>query len=123
MIFTSAPAVFDYLPGTGTPGPLNADLVDPSSTSSGVFGGQVLALQLDVDLGDAGVLTGTSALRFGDLRICGLIATPSYVGFPVRMFLSDMNTLLGGGSVAAGPNSFDELAAVTQDLSAAFEGG
>ncbi|AMV40886.1 hypothetical protein VT85_25860 (plasmid) [Planctomyces sp. SH-PL62] len=57
-IFTSGPAVLDYLPASGGPDPLNQDLLDPTSTSSGVLGGQVLALRLNVDFNKAGYLVG-----------------------------------------------------------------
>jgi len=45
MQFTSALAVQDYLPAGGTAGKLTVDLTDPGSSSSGVFGGQVLTPQ------------------------------------------------------------------------------
>jgi hypothetical protein len=56
IIVTSALAVLNYLPSSGPPGPLTADLVDPTSTSSGLFGGSVLALQFNVDFSDGQVL-------------------------------------------------------------------
>lgn len=43
VIFTSAAAIVDYLPQGGAPGPLTADLVDPTSTPSGALGGSALA--------------------------------------------------------------------------------
>jgi len=47
IIFTSAVAILNYLPSSGAPGSLTADLVDPTSTSSGLLGAYVLALQLN----------------------------------------------------------------------------
>jgi hypothetical protein len=120
MIFTSVAAVVDYLPASGGPAPLNSDLVDPTSTSSGVFGGYVLALQFDVAFADAGYLAGTSGLAVGDLRLCGLTTTPAYNGMTVRQFLTEMNMALGGHPVAY---SSDDIAFLTNDVTLAFEGG
>jgi hypothetical protein len=120
MIFTSAASVLDYQPSSGGPDPLNADLLDPTSTSSGVFGGNVLALRLDVDFDASGDIAGTANLAFGDLRLCGLTATPAYNGLTVRQFLGQMNIALGGGPVAY---SFQTVSQLTADVTAAFEGG
>ena len=130
-IFGSANAVVNYLPATGVPGPLGTDLSDPTSTSSGVFGGHVLALKLDVDFADAGHLTGASGLVFGDLRLCGLGQVAylgwSYNDMTVRQFLAEMNTALGGGPVlgenAPDFSTFDALAYLTENVTSAFEGG
>jgi hypothetical protein len=63
-----------------------------------VFGGNVLALQLDVDFSDAGVLGGTSGLAFGDLRMCNFTTLSALNGMTVRQYLALVNTLLGGGT-------------------------
>ena len=42
MAFDGASKVLNYLPASGTPAPLNGNTLDPSSTASGVFGGDVL---------------------------------------------------------------------------------
>ncbi len=54
MLFTSSGSLFTYLPSAGFAGPLTASLVDPTSSGSGVFGGEVVALRLNVDFSDAG---------------------------------------------------------------------
>lgn len=118
MIFTSGPSALNYTPGTGTPGPLTADLVDPTSTASGVFGGQVLALQLDVDFSNAGLVNGR--YQFGNLHLCALAATPDFNGLTISMFLERMNAVLGG---APAPYSFDELSELVENVTTAFEGG
>jgi hypothetical protein len=120
MIFTSGDRVLFYAPGTGTPGPLTADLVDPSSTASGVFGGQVLALQVNVDFSDAGLLSGR--YQYGNLHLCGLTQTPLYNGLEIRMFLDAMSVAL---SLSSGipPYTYDELSALVDDVTRAFEGG
>jgi len=120
MLFTSAQAILDYQPSSGGPDPLNADLLDPTSTSSGVFGGNVLALRLDVDFSDTGNISGTSGLEIGDLRLCGLTDTPAYNGLTIRQFLDQMNIALGGGPV---PYSFQTISQLTADVNGAFESG
>jgi len=70
IAFTSATRVIDYLPQSGTPGPLTADLLDPSTSPSGAFGGEVVALKLNIDFIDAGLILGGSELEFGDLTLC-----------------------------------------------------
>lgn len=128
-IFTSAPAILDYLPASGGPDPLNADLLDPTSTSSGVLGGQVLALRLNVDFNDTGYLAGTSAIRFGDLILANMVIDigngnfvdmSAFDGLTVRQFLDVANQQLGGGG---GPYDFQPMSFVTQQIAAAFEGG
>jgi hypothetical protein len=120
MFFSSAQAILDYLPASGATGSLNADLVDPTSSASGYFGGWVFALQLDVDFTDSGHISGTSGLVFGNLRLCGLTATPAYNNLTVRQFLAAMNTALGGGSIAY---PYDTMGPLTDEVSRAFEGG
>jgi hypothetical protein len=85
-----------------------------------VFGGNVLALQIDVDFSDAGVLGGTSGLRLGDLLLCDVSGQPGLDGTTVRQFLAIVNNVLGGGS---GPYSIDDLDPITFELSRAFVNG
>lgn len=120
MIFTSVSAVLNYQPSSGSPASLNADLIDPTSTSSGLFGGFVLALQFNVDFTDREIVAGSSGLAYGDLYLCGLTDTPAYNGMTIRQFLAAMNTALGGGPVAY---SYDAVASLTSDVTTAFEGG
>jgi hypothetical protein len=100
MVFTDTQPVLDYLPAIGPYAPLNASTFDPFTTASGALGGDVLALELNVDFSDAGFLPGTSGLRFGDLVLTGFSPTtfPQLNGLTVRQFLGDVNTLLSGGS-------------------------
>jgi hypothetical protein len=120
MRFSSASAVLAYLPAVGTPAALTSNLVDPTSSSSGSFGGDVTALRLNIDFSDAGVLAGASGLPFGNLRLCGLTATPALNGLTVRQFSDVVNTLLGGGS---GPYLIATVATVVGELNRAFGAG
>jgi hypothetical protein len=118
MGFLGYSYIFDYFSAGGPNGPLTSDLINPTSTSSGEFGGDVLALQLDVDFSDAGFTIGTSGLRFGDLTLCGL--TTPVNGMSVRDFLAVANTLLGGGS-----NGYDisDIGPLTVLVDTSFNGG
>ncbi len=120
ILFTSAAAVLGYLPAIGPAGPLVADLLDPGSSSSGVFGGYVTALRLNVDFADAGLLTGTSGLRFGDLLLYDLTATPSFDGLTIRQLLDPLQTALGGGPT---PYSLADLSFLAYSLDFAFVEG
>ena len=119
-LFTTVDAVLDYQPASGTAGPLDNDLLDPTSTSSGVFGGFVLALQFDVDFSDLGVLAGSASLRFGDLRVCALADTTAFNGQTVREVLAALNSALGGGATTY---TYDQLATLAENLTESFESG
>jgi len=127
MRFSSAAHLIAYLPAIGPLGPLDADVVDPpsslinpTSTSSGAFGGIVLALRLNIDLSDAGVLRSNTGLRFGDLSLCNYAKLPSLTGMTVRNISALANTVLGGGSNGY---TIDDVAEVAGQLDMAFFNG
>jgi hypothetical protein len=120
-IFTTPEAVLIYLPASGGPAfPFENDYSDPTSTSAGAWGGYVLALQFDVDFNDAGLLTGSSSVLFGDLILHDLAGTPLFNGLSVREFLTGVNQFIGGSPP---PYSYDDIAFLTDDLSRAFDSG
>jgi hypothetical protein len=119
MLFTSASAVFTYQPASGPPAALTADLVDPTSTASGIFGGEVLAVRFNIDFSDAGFMVGTSGLHVGDLTLCGLAQT-GLNGSSVRSFIDVANTALGGGAT---PYSITDINQISSDINAAFNDG
>ena len=99
MSFTDATSVLAYMPSIGPFAPLNGNVLNPISTVSGGFGGETLGLEFNVDFSDAGLLPGTSGLRFGDLIIANLNGAQAPLnGLTVRQFLGDMNILLSGGT-------------------------
>jgi len=120
MEFVRADAVFNYLPQSGPPGPLNADLLNPTSSPSGAFGGDVVTLKLNVDFTDAGLMLGSSGLAFGDLTLCNFTTLPGLNGLAVRQVLPIVNTLLAGGSAGF---TIAELAPVTAQLNTSFVSG
>ena len=121
MAFDSSAAIDAYLPTDGAPGPLTATLFDPTTSSSGLFGGDVLALQLDVDFADAGLLKGSTGLKLGDLTLANLTSPDSvFNGLTVRQFLADANTCLGGGVCI---DNLANVDAITANITGAFFGG
>ena len=120
MSFTDADSVRAYLPSIGPFAPLNGSSLNPISTASGGLGGEVLGLKLNVDFSDAGLLPGSSGLRFGGLILENFSAEPVFNGLTVRQFLGDINVLLGGGSSAF---NIADLGTTIQDLNASFGNG
>jgi len=131
LLFTSAGAIRDYLPAIGPNAPLSAVLLDPTSTSSGNFGGQALALRLNVDFCDAGDLPASRGTRFGDLTLVNMedvILTPAsqspsdlsgFNGLTVRDLMDEVNVALATG---ASRYNFEQMAQLTEQVALAFEG-
>jgi hypothetical protein len=119
MGFGSGSAVADYLPQSGPIGALDTSLSDPTISASGAFGGEVVALRLNVDFSDAGVL-GTMALPFGNLTLCNFPNALPLNGVTVRDFLGTVSTLLGGGST---PFNIADLYPITIALNGSFSAG
>ena len=135
ILFDNPDDVSAYLPAIGMSGPLTTDLLDPASSASGAFGGEVLALVVNVAFSDAGVLAHPSDVPFGDLVFQNL--DPSTLasagrgsdfgpevaelnGLTVRDLLSQANLLLGG---AASPFDLDDIAALVSDVNMTFDSG
>ena len=119
--FTSGFDLGDFLPASGIPGPLNADLENPTTTSAGIFAGQVAGLKLNIDFSAAGFLPGTSGLHFGDLVLTGFSGTDSSLnGLTASQFLSLTNTALGGGDTGF---TFPDLDTQLAELNNAFDDG
>jgi hypothetical protein len=113
LALTNGGAALDYLPATGAPGPLTGDLVNPTSSASGSFGGAIVGLALNINFSRAGLLGGVAS--FGNLNVCGVPGLPN---MSVSAFLDVANTMLGGGS------AFDlDLAILAATISASFIGG
>jgi uncharacterized repeat protein (TIGR01451 family) len=96
---------------------LNADALNPLLSSSGVFGGEVLALQLNVDYNDAGVLASGGA-SLGNLVY--MDATSPLNGMTVRQILALANSALGGANISASGVTISSLNALLDNLNNAF---
>ncbi len=122
MIFSDPSSTLNYLPATGGTGALNADLINPTSSSSGIFGGLVVSLRLNIDFSDAGLTLGALGIPFGDLILTNFDNTlPLLNGMTVHQFLGTVNTALGGGAPLYPIDP--TLATVAAELDLAFEGG
>lgn len=97
MLFTSATGVMNYLPAGGPARALNSDATNPLTSNAGVFGGQVLALEINVAMSDKLAIPA----GYGDLFYTG---TGSLNGKKVREILAAMETALGGGALPSGYN-------------------
>ena len=113
--FTSAAAVQAYLPAGKTSGAYTQNYVDPTSTSAGVFGGQVAALELNVKFNDAGYL-GTNATKIGDL----VITTGTFAGMSVYKLLEYANIAIGGGYT---PYATTDLESAADKINNNFDNG
>ncbi|HTF36660.1 MAG TPA: PEP-CTERM sorting domain-containing protein [Myxococcota bacterium] len=117
MFFGSAATVLTYLPASGPVGALNADLIDPTLTSAGEFGGDVAAARLDLDFDDAGLVHGTAGVHFGDLSLYGLTATPDLDGLTVRQAIAALESALAGLPTN---DTYADLDTLARDLEASF---
>jgi hypothetical protein len=97
--FTGESHLDDFLPASGAVGPLNNDSANPTTTSAGIFAGEVAGLKLNIDFSAAGLLPGTSGLHFGDLVLTGMTGAYSGLnGVTVSQFLSLTGQALGGAN-------------------------
>jgi hypothetical protein len=120
MNFGSASAIETYLPQTGPADPLDASLSDPSTSASGVFGGDVLTLQLNADFSQAGLVTANSGRKLDGLTICSS-GVSALDGQTVGQLLTAVNTLLGGGTSTDG--SIATLDPIVNDINNGFTDG
>jgi PEP-CTERM putative exosortase interaction domain len=109
IAFNDPTQLLAYLPDNGPAGQLVQDYANPSFTSSGRFGSDVVALKLNIDFSDAGYLATSGGVKFGDLIIgadgSGLPAlasdqmlAPAFFGLTIRQFLDQANVVLGGNA-------------------------
>lgn len=91
ITLSSASAVANYLPAGGRARPLDKSYANPTNTDSGVFGGQVTALKLNVLASDAGIGKETGGAKIGDLYI----QYGPFAGKTVRYLLDLSESALG----------------------------
>ncbi|HUS28053.1 MAG TPA: hypothetical protein VMZ53_06075 [Kofleriaceae bacterium] len=115
--WTSVQAIENYLPQAGSPAPLDSTSVDATSTSSHAFGGEAVALSLNIAFSDANVTPHYQTLAFGDVRVCGTSTAAD--GQTVRGVLALTNSLLSFGPQP----SIDALYPVLLQLNASFDNG
>lgn len=108
MTFTSRDAVTAYLPAGGTAGALTASVTNPPSgtTSSGVFGGQVLTLKLNLLYANNPV---------GSLIVCGT------GGKTVSEVLADAELALGSGTLPTYVTSISQLSGIVDNINNSYD--
>jgi uncharacterized repeat protein (TIGR01451 family) len=112
--FTTSAAIEAFLPAGGKAAVLTASATNPTSSSAGVFAGQVLALRLSVDFSVKGLTkTGLSSMRVAS----GLLA-----GQTVQQVLALANAVLGGGALPSGM-TISQLNDIVDKINNNFDGG
>jgi len=112
LTFNSSAAINAFLPAGGSPSILSTSATNPTSSSAGVFAGQVLALQLNVDFSAAGVTKpGLGSLLFS--------------GYPVNQVLAVANDVLGGNTAVLSQYglSISQLNAIVDAINNNFDDG
>jgi len=110
LTFDKASAIQDFLPQGGTPGKLAASATDPTTSAAGVFAGQVLALQLNVQFSNLGLLPPG----------LGGYIVPS-VNKSVSQILTDANAALGCGTLPAYVTSISDLNDIVDSINEKFD--
>lgn len=114
--FTSAGEIADFLPAGGKAGKLKCDATNPNSTNAGVFAGQVLALQLNVDFSKAGYIKA----GFGALKLFNT-GNSQLDGKTVTQVLAAANIALGGGALPYGYTNISQLNDLVTKLNESFD--
>jgi hypothetical protein len=92
LIFKSPCAIQSFLPAGGAAGVLKHTDNNPSNSDAGVFAGQALALQLNVDFSNKGVTpAGLASLK---------VVSGALKGYTVQQVLDLANTVIGGTTSA-----------------------
>lgn len=113
--YSSATAVKNFLPQGGPSAAFNANYTNPTSTSAGVLGGQVMALLLNVKYDEAGYL-GTNPLKLKDL----VITSGAFSGKTVSELLYWANIVIGGGT---SPYSYTDINSAATAVNENFDNG
>ena len=129
-LFDTGQDVLNYLPDTSAPGVLTTNESNPQSTSSGVFGAEVLTLNLNVAYNDVGPIADTfgnvafthpDGVTWGDLILKGFVGSESGLnGLAIRQLLPLSENLVGGG---VAPFSVMDISSLLISINATFEDG
>jgi len=96
---------------------LNACLSNPSSSHSGNLGGEVLALELNVNFSAAGFTEGPGG-PFGNLNLCNSGTT--FDGMSISEILAAANKALGNGGMPTGLDA-DSLRNLLHQINESFD--
>ena len=121
MVFTGAVNLEAFLPTSGFPGPLDANLVNPTASSAGLFAGEAAALKLNLDFSNAGLLPNSSGLLLGNLVLTGFSGSESSLnGLTVNQFFPLSQAALAGQPTSLGLADIDNI---TANINDAFDAG
>jgi hypothetical protein len=110
LTFDSANAIRAFLPAGGTPGVISASKTDPTSSSAGVFAGQVLALQLNITV----LPTGPQLSNY-------VLTTTLAVGKTVGQVLADADKALAGCALPPYVTSISQLNDIVDYINNLFD--
>jgi hypothetical protein len=124
IIFDDPNDIINFLPAAGAPGVLTADLLDPATSASGSYGGEVATLTLNVAFSDAGPLKGNLKMPVGNLVLTGFTGDLTFAnGLSVRQILNDADTVLGGGPEPKPSVTFQDTFTLANNIDMSFNGG
>jgi hypothetical protein len=108
LLFNSSTAIQNFLPQGGPPSSLNSSATNATTSSAGVFAGQVLALALNVGVNNMGsvVISGTGT---------------SFDGQTVSALLAAANTTLASGTLPPGFSSISKLNDLVDTMNNKFD--
>ena len=123
--FTDGDRVTNFFVQSGNPAALTGDLVNTTSSPSGGFGGEIVALRMNIDFSDFNIAPYTSAYKFGDLILYDLdnfpqLNAPELNGKSVREIMDVCNLWLGGGTSISNMITLSDLLGY---LNGSFSGG
>ena len=116
LTLTTANAVMNFIPQGGTAYKFIQNYVDPTSTSAGVFGGQLVAATMNVYFDLEGYIGTNTEFTLGEL----VITSGPFEGKTVLELLAIANEAIGGGAV---PYTYVEISNALTHLNENFDNG
>jgi PEP-CTERM motif len=127
IIFDGPDPIITYLPASGIPAPLTADLLNPVDTPTGALVGEVVTATLNVTFSDYNLLAHPAGVFFGDLVLQNLDSlagvgpeVAALDGMSVREVLAEANPLLDGG---VNPVTPQDMFVLLNAIDMSFNGG
>lgn len=115
LTFSSAAAVSNFLPQAGAAAKLTQDRKDPLYSEAGTLAGQVLALRLNVDFSNAGILTKGLADK--------KIKSGKYINLTVSKVLDIAQQYLATGDGLPANTTLADLSAVVSLINLNYDAG
>jgi hypothetical protein len=116
ITLTSAQAVTDFLPNTGTPAALTQDYLNSGAAPGNTLAGQVVALALNIGFDDYDADFGDASSSLSD----AVITSGAFAGWTVGQVFEEAQKVLGG---CDSEYDADEMNEVTTDINEAFDNG